>query len=132
LIGDQPHTEEASMSNAFVHVELATTDLNKAKTFYTSLFDWQLEDMPVGGGETYTMIRVGDGTGGGMMKHPMPGAASAWLPYVLVADIKATTAKAKALGATIKRDVTEVPDAGYLSIVADPTGATLGMWQPKK
>ncbi|MDE1969626.1 MAG: VOC family protein [Alphaproteobacteria bacterium] len=120
------------MSNAFVHVELATTDLNKAKTFYTSLFDWQLEDMPVGGGETYTMIRVGDGTGGGMMKHPMPGAASAWLPYVLVADIKAATAKAKALGATIKRDVTEVPDAGYLSIVADPMGATLGMWQPKK
>ena len=32
------------MANPFVHVELATTDLDKAKSFYRSLFDWQLQD----------------------------------------------------------------------------------------
>ena len=80
---------------------------------------------------TYTMINVGEGTGGGMMTHPMPGAPSAWLPYVLVDDIAAATAKAKSLGATIIRDVMEVMEAGSLSIIMDPTGAVLGLWQPK-
>ncbi len=81
---------------------------------------------------TYTMIKVGDGTGGGMMKQMAPGAPSAWMAYVLVADIRAATAKAKSLGAKIVRDVMEVADAGFLSIIVDPTGATLGLWQPKK
>ena len=119
------------MANPFVHVELNTTDLGKAKTFYGKLFDWKLQDIPMPGG-SYTMIDVGEGTGGGMMAHPMPGAPSAWLPYVLVDDIKAATQKAKSLGATVKRDVTEVMEMGWLSIIADPTGATLGFWQPKK
>ena len=35
----------------------------------------------------YTMIKVGQGTGGGLMKQLMPNAASAWLPYVQVDDI---------------------------------------------
>ena len=64
------------MANPFVHVELATTDIDKAKSFYRSLFDWQLQDMDMGGGMSYTMIGVGEGTGGGMMKHPAPGAPS--------------------------------------------------------
>ena len=118
------------MANPFVHVELATTDLGKAKSFYSSLFNWQLQDMDMGG-MSYTMINVGEGTGGGMMKHPVPGAPSSWLPYVLVDDITAATAKAKSLGATVMRDVTEVPNAGSLSIIIDPTGAALGLWQPK-
>ena len=119
------------MANPFVHVELATTDVAKAKSFYQSLFNWSLKDEDMGGGMIYTMINVGEGTGGGMMKHPMPEHGSHWLPYVLVDDIKAATAKAKSLGATVVRDVMEVPSAGSLSIFADPTGAVLGMWQPK-
>ena len=75
------------MANPFVHIELATTDLAKAKSFYGSLFNWKLDDVDMGGGMTYTMIGVGEGTGGGMMKHPMPGAPSAWLAYVQVDDI---------------------------------------------
>ena len=118
------------MANPFVHVELNTTDLPKAKAFYSKLFDWQLEDMPMPDG-TYTMIRPGDGTGGGMMKHPMPGAPSFWLAYVAVDDIGAATAKAKSLGAHVVKDVTEVMGAGWLSIIADPTGAVLGLWKPK-
>jgi len=119
------------MANPFVHVELNTTDLGTAKTFYRSLFDWKLDEVDMGGGMVYTMIGVGEGTGGGMMKHPMRGAPSAWLPYVLVDDIVVATAKAKSLGATVIRDVMEVKEAGTLSIIEDPTGAVLGLWQPK-
>jgi predicted enzyme related to lactoylglutathione lyase len=119
------------MASPFVHVELNTQDLAKAKSFYRSLFAWSLNDVDMGEGMTYTMIDVGEGTGGGMMTHPMPGAPSMWLPYVLVDDIVAATAKAKSLGATIVRDVKEVMGAGSLSIIIDPTGATLGLWQAK-
>ncbi len=118
------------MANPFVHVELNTTDVAKAKEFYGQLFEWKLQDTPMGDGSTYTMIGVGQGTGGGIMQHPMPGAPSAWLAYVLVDDIKASTAKAKALGAQIIVDVKEVMGMGSLSIFLDPTGAAIGLWQP--
>ena len=120
------------MGNPFVHVELNTTDVAKAKAFYGQLFAWQMEDMEMGPSGTYTMIKAGDGTGGGILKHPMPGAPSVWLAYVLVDDIAAATQKAKALGAQVVKDVTEVPGAGWLSIIIDPTGAELGLWKPMK
>jgi uncharacterized protein len=118
------------MANPFVHVELNTTDVPKAKTFYGNLFGWKLEDVAMPSG-TYTMIQVGEGTGGGIMQHPVPGALSAWLAYVLVDDIAAATEKARSLGAVVMREVTEVPGAGWLSIIVDPTGATLGLWKPR-
>lgn len=82
------------------------------------------------GVDTYTLIRVGEGTGGGMMKHPMPGASSTWLAYVEVGDIDAATRKAQSLGAKVVKDITEVPGAGHFSIISDPTGAVLGLWKP--
>ena len=120
------------MANPFVHVELNTTDPEKAKSFYDGLFDWKLEDMEMGSGMTYTMIQPGQGTGGGLMKQMVPGAPSAWLAYVEVDDVKASTDKAKSLGARVMKDVTEVPGMGWFSIITDPTGAALGIWQTAK
>ena len=57
------------MGNPFVHVELMSTDVGKAKAFYGQLFDWKLEDMDIGD-MTYTMIKVGEGTGGGTHEEP--------------------------------------------------------------
>jgi hypothetical protein len=118
------------MPNPFVHCELNTTDVAKAKSFYGSLFGWELKDTPMEGGWTYTMINVGKGTGGGLMKHPVPGAPSIWIPYVWVDDIEAATKKAKSMGAKIIKDVTEIKGMGWLTIFTDPTGATLGLWKP--
>lgn len=114
------------MANPFVHVELMTSDLDRAKKFYAGLFDWTLEEIP---GMDYTLIKVGEGTGGGMMQHPMPGAPSSWLAYVLVADAAAATEKARKLGASIVKEVTEIPGIGWFSVLVDPTGATLALWQ---
>lgn len=121
------------MPNPFVHCELATTNVPKAKKFYARLFAWKLKDlpMPTPGGK-YTRIGVGKGCGGGMMHQMIPGAESAWMPYVLVNDIDASTRKAKKLGARIMKDVAEVPGMGWLSIIVDPTGAMLGLWEPRK
>jgi predicted enzyme related to lactoylglutathione lyase len=120
------------MPNPFVHVELQTNDVGKAKEFYGKLFDWKLEDMPMEGGYSYTMIGVGEGTGGGMMKSMAPGAPPQWLAYVGVADVATSTKKAKSLGAEILVDVMKVGDFGLMSVFKDPTGAVLAMWQPLK
>ena len=118
------------MGNPFCHVELHTQDPGKAKEFYQSLFDWKIEDVPMGE-MTYTMVEVGEGTGGGIMQNSVPDAPSNWLAYILVDDVSASTEKAKALGATIVQELMEVPDHGWLSVIADPTGAAIGLWQPK-
>ena len=120
------------MANPFVHVELHTGDLKRAKEFYGKLFDWKLEDVPMpGGGGSYTLIQPGNGTGGGMVTSPTPGVPPHWLAYVGVDDVRASTRKAKELGAKIVMDVMEVGDIGTMSVITDPTGATLAMWQPK-
>ena len=117
------------MANPFVHIELETNDVAQAKDFYQKMFDWKLEDVP---GMDYTMINVGDGTGGGMMKNPVPDVPSHWLAYVLVDDVAAATSKAKALGATVCKEPTEIPEYGWFSVIMDPTGAALALWQGKE
>ena len=119
------------MGNPFMWVELHTQDPEAARRFYTSLFSWQLKDVPMGPGATYTMIDVGGGTGGGMLKHPVPGAPAQWLAYVRVDDVAAATRKAQDLGARVLRPRSEVPGFGWLSVIADPTGGALGLWEAK-
>ena len=121
------------MPNPFVHAELMTTSVPKARAFYAKLFKWKLQSTtaPTPDGK-YTLIDPGPisyGSGGGMMKQCIPDAPSSWMPYVQVDDIKAATKKAKRLGATVCRDVTRCGDMGWLSIIVDPTGAMIGLWQ---
>ncbi|MDE2474866.1 MAG: VOC family protein, partial [Alphaproteobacteria bacterium] len=104
----------------------------ESKRFYGSLLDWKLEEAPPEHGMEYTMIKVGEGTGGGMMKHPMPGQPSVWVPYIQVGDLRARTAKAKSLGGRIIRDVEQIPgDGGSFAIIQDPTGAVFGLYEPR-
>ena len=120
------------MANSFMHVELQTKDVDKAKKFYQGIFDWRFEDMPMGNGMSYTGIHVGEGTGGGMWTNPAaPNGPSHWLAYVEVDSIDATVAKVRSLGGTVVQPKTEVPDMGWYSVITDPTGAILGLWQNK-
>jgi predicted enzyme related to lactoylglutathione lyase len=103
------------MDNPFCHVELGTTDTTTAKAFYSTLFNWKFSDMDMGGGMIYSTFKPTDNSpGGGMMKNPNPGAPSAWLPYVLVDDVNAAN-----------------KNMGWFSIITDPTGAPIGLWQTK-
>ena len=121
------------MANPFVHVELHTRDLPKAKAFYAGLFGWDLQDTPMpGGGGTYTMINVGEGTGGGMMAEDRKDAGSHWMAYVGVDDVRAKTAQAKSLGATVLQDVMEVGEYGTMSVIRDPADAVIALWQARR
>lgn len=124
------------MPNPFVHIELMANDPDQARNFYGKLFDWKLDDMeirrgPEDNGMVYTIIRVGEGTGGGMLKNPMPGGGSVWVPYVEVGDLRAATDKAKSLGAKVHRDSVDI-GGGIFSVVEDPDGAMFGLWKQKK
>jgi predicted enzyme related to lactoylglutathione lyase len=116
------------MSNPFVHLELNTPDLPKAKEFYSSLFGWSFEDMPMGPGMTYSTFKPASGPGGGMMT--VEGAPTMWLAYVGVKDIHADTEKAVSLGAKVIRGPQEVPGHGWMTILLDPAGAAIALWQP--
>jgi hypothetical protein len=118
------------MAHPFCHLELDTTDPAKAKAFYSALFDWKITDSDMGGGMVYSTFKPSDDSpGGGMMQHPMPGAPSSWLAYVLVDDINAANKKAVSLGAKLIVNTQEVPNMGWFSVITDPTGAHLGLWQ---
>ncbi len=116
------------MPNPFCHIELQTDDTDKAKDFYGQLFDWKFDDMPMPEG-IYSMINVGEGTGGGIVKTPVPNVPSHWLSYVLVDDVAASLEKAQSLGGTVLQDKMDIANYGSLGVIQDPTGAVFALWQ---
>jgi uncharacterized protein len=116
------------MANPFVHLELNTPDLEKAKAFYGELFGWEFNDTPMPEG-IYSTFKPSDGPGGGITSM---GEGTAWLAYVGVDDIKAATAKAESLGAKVLMGNVEIPQVGWMTIMVDPTGARIAMFQPPK
>ncbi|MDH5327294.1 MAG: VOC family protein [Gammaproteobacteria bacterium] len=121
------------MGNPFCHIELMSQDRSGSAEFYGRLFDWELVNMPMQNtDQPYTMINVGEGTGGGMMQHPEADQPSAWYPYVGVSDVAATIKQALALGATVIKDKSEVPEHGWYGVIADPNGAVIGLWENRE
>ena len=119
------------MTNKFCHIELTTGDVAAARDFYGNLFDWKLEDMPMGD-DSYTMFTTGEEPGGGIMASPAPGVPTAWMVYVQVEDVAAAVTRAKELGGTVHVDKTPIPDLGFFAMIADPTGGVIGVWEPEQ
>jgi hypothetical protein len=116
------------MSHPFAYVELHSTNPDIAGDFYKRLFDWRTTTSPSPVGP-YTEIETGEGLPGGMLTA-QGGSASRWVVYVKVDDVEAATKKAETLGARVLAPKTLVPEAGWFTLCADPTGATFGLWQP--
>ena len=115
----------------FVWNELATSDVDGAKAFYTELLGWKAEDMPMPGGEgTYTILKAGDAMAGGLWKmegEAFQGAPPHWMSYVEVADVDAAAAKVSSLGGTVMQPPFDVPGVGRITVIVDPQGATLAL-----
>lgn len=119
------------MSHPFCYVELNTASVADAKAFYKKIFDWKPRELPNMGG--YSIFQVKDGVGGGIGPKQGPEAPNAWLPYVEVADVKKTMAKAVAAGATALVPFMELgPEMGSVGVMLDPQGAALGVWAKAK
>jgi predicted enzyme related to lactoylglutathione lyase len=114
----------------FCWIDLGTSDAVAAKAFYTELFGWEAEDMPMGDDAVYTMLsRGGRHTCALYSRGDAPGLP-AWMSYVSVTDADAAAAKAADAGALSVGEPFDVFDSGRLAIVEDPTGAHFALWQP--
>jgi predicted enzyme related to lactoylglutathione lyase len=116
-------------------VDLQTSDPESAKSFYGELFGWTFEDQPMPVGLPYSMA-LKDGAlvaAIAPMAEPLAtqGIPPFWNTYITVEDVDARTAAAEVAGGQVLMQPFDIMDAGRMSTVADPTGATVNFWQPK-
>jgi uncharacterized protein len=111
--------------------ELATRQPDDAKQFYPAVFDWNVEDTPMGP-VTYTLWKVGDQMVAGMV--PMGDSFPAdvpphWAVYFAVEDADAAGEKATSLGGSVAVPPTEIPNMGRFAVLSDPQGTAFSVFQ---
>jgi len=121
-----------------VHFEIPAEDLDRAKGFYGSVFGWQLQSMPMGGGE-YTVVvttPVDEQTqmptepgaiNGGMMQRDERTPAP-----VITIDVEAiddTLKEIEAGGGATVTPRTAIEGMGAFAYFKDPEGNVLGLWE---
>jgi predicted enzyme related to lactoylglutathione lyase len=117
----------------FCWVDLATTDPGRAKGFYTAVFGWAADDLPTDLGPPYTIFSQDTkGVCGLYPLGPGQGDHPYWLSYVCVADLDATVVTAQSLGGQVPIAPMDIMEEGRLAVIQDPTGAHLGLWQPRR
>jgi uncharacterized protein len=119
---------------AFCWVELATSDSGSAKAFYTGLFGWTVNDIPMGDQGTYHMF-LKDGKQVGAMYQMGAQEKSApphWNNYVSVNSADECAGNVKKLGGSVVAGPFDVMDNGRMAAVTDAQGAAFALWQPAK
>ncbi|HEY6469386.1 MAG TPA: VOC family protein [Candidatus Dormibacteraeota bacterium] len=111
-------------------IDLESADVDAAHTFYTGVFGWTVDVVPDGGG--YGMFLLDGKQVAGVSPRTDGEGPSAWTMYVLTEDAAASAAKATEAGGTVIAPTVEVTGAGTMGIVADPSGAVIGLWQPNE
>lgn len=120
----------------FSWVDLGTTDTKGAKDFYTGLFGWSFLDLPTDSGTVYSMAQIeGKNVAGlGPMSPDMEaqGIPPFWSSYIKHDDVDAVAGKAAEAGGNVILPPMDVMESGRMTIIQDPTGAAVGVWQPKQ
>jgi predicted enzyme related to lactoylglutathione lyase len=116
------------MAGPLVHLELHTGNLPRACAFYARLLEWRFESITVGS-RSYMAIDLGGPVEGGIAECQAKPAR--WLPYVEVDDVHRMTARAAELGAAVLLEPREGP-VGWRSVLAEPAGGEVALWQPKR
>jgi uncharacterized protein len=110
----------------FSWAELATSDAESAKTFYTAVLGWEYEDNPIGEGMVYSMARRDGKRVAALFGSEQP---PHWNCYVTVASVDEVAPRAAELGGQVLQEPFDVLDAGRMAVIADPTGASLSLWE---
>jgi hypothetical protein len=111
-------------------VDLSTSDVDAAATFYGTLFAWRAEPVPDPDAGGYTMITLDGRNIGAMAPLDAPGRPPAWMTYISVEDADKTAALAEQAGGTVVMEPLDVLGAGRMAVLADPGGAAIALWQP--
>lgn len=120
---------------SFSWFELATTDQNSAKEFYSNVFGWEPDDRQISDDMVYTMLKKNGKDVGAL--YPMMddeqkmGLPPHWNIYVTVENIEESAQKAKSLGGNVLMEPFDVMEHGKMAVIQDPTNAVIMLWEPK-
>ncbi len=116
-------------AGAFSYAELATSDLDAAQAFYSSLFGWTFDLSPLPMGGEYAMAKLRGRTAAAAFLPPDDQGPPHWNAYVTVASADETAERAAALGATVVAPPFDVMQSGRMTVVEDPSGAFVNFWE---
>lgn len=109
-----------------VHFEIPADEIDRAKSFYASLFGWKFEQ--VSGMDYWFISTGGEGAiGGGMLKRKNP--QHPITNYVDVASVEDYGKKVEMLGGKVVVPKMAVPHMGYFAVCLDTEGNLFGLWQ---
>lgn len=122
-----------SIHGQFVWHELMTTDVDAARTFYTSVVGWGTQAWDDSG--SYQMWTSGTQPVGGLTGLPAEvrdaGAPPHWLTHIGARDVDATCAEIRRLGGSVLKEPWDIPSIGRVAVVADPAGAVFCLYRPE-
>lgn len=105
--------------------ELTTKDVDKVVPFYTKLFGWKAEAMPMPDFTYTTMEHEGNKIAGIMPLLPVMGEMPPWWAvYFTVDDPDATAQKAKDLGGSTFVEPMDIPNVGRFAGIKSPQGVS--------
>ena len=121
-----------------VHFEIPADDLDRAKNFYGSIFGWELQTVPMDGGE-YTSVKTtavdeqtqmptDPGAINGGMFHRDERLTSPVIT-IDVDGIDDALKKIEAEGGSTVTPRTAIPGMGAFAYFKDPEGNVLGLWE---
>ncbi|HEY3193173.1 MAG TPA: VOC family protein [Solirubrobacterales bacterium] len=119
----------------FCWVDLATTDVDGATTFYGDLLGVQAEAAPGDPEQTggYGFFTKNGKMVAGYGPTQQEGQPSAWSSYVKVEDADATVEKAKEAGGQVVFGPIDIPnESGRMAVLQDPTGAFISINQQQR
>ena len=104
-------------------VELVSPDHAAALPFYESVLGLAAsDDTPA-----FAFLRAGGADVGAT--YTLPDGPHGWMPYVADPDAAAAVERAVGAGGSRVRGPSQVDDAGWSAVVADPEGTPVGIWQ---
>ncbi|MET7702071.1 VOC family protein [Streptomyces sp. NPDC005485] len=110
-------------------IDVGTSDIDGAISFYGGLFGWQFQSAgPDAGGYGFFQL-AGKTAAGGMQTTPEQGPPS-WTVYFQTPDADATAKAAEQARGSVLMQPMDVMGQGHMAILADRAGAHFGLWQP--
>lgn len=112
--------------------ELYTRDIEATKSFYTSLFEWEWNTMPMPQGGNYHVASVGDFPVCGVleMDEHWGEIPPHWMVYIQVQDADAAAARVTSLGGDVCVPVTDI-SVGRFAVVNDDQKGTFTIFEPR-
>lgn len=117
-------------AGAFSWAELATSDPDAAKAFYAKVLGWSYDDQPLPGSGTYSVARIRGRSAASIFAGDPQQGPPHWSAYVTVASVEGAAELAAELGATVLAPPFHVMDAGHMTVLRDPSGIVVSLWEP--